>query len=320
MKPIGPAVVPLRVLAPSERLAPPATAAVPHLGEATSRTPPADFEQALREAVADLREVFQQVQAEGDPLTRHLALRQLARDVSSNDWDVSRLTRKDEQTFARELVRDVVTLSTQSAERLDPLARGDLEVLLRFEGRLEERAALEVQREAAGRTAAQDAARRDTLRRELEEGEAREAAMVATPAFALRYVGVLLAFFGVVAFLASLVALAALVLGWPLPVVDVPSGPGSVAAPAVLAVVAGAAWWSVDPRRRRAWLVARLVQVRALLESQAQAEARSKATLDRALALWAKVDAECRAEEAAAEAVFRRRPGVARYVQRPAPR
>lgn len=316
MKPNGPVAFPVRVLAPSERLGP--LAARPAgLGEATRRSAAPDFEHALREAVAELRDVFQQAQAEGDPLTRHLALWRLARNVSSSDWDVSRLSRKDEQAFARELLRAVVTLSAQSAEQLDPLARADLEVLLRAEAHFEECAALEAQKDAAARAAAQEAVRLAATRREVEDGEA---VLAATPAFALRYVGLLLAFLGVLAFLSSAVALGAWALGRTLPLVDAAPGPGGVVTPAVVAVLAGAGWWAIEPRRRRAWWAARLVQLRALLETHAQAEARTKTELDHALALWAQVDAECRAEDAAAEAVFRRRPGSARYVRRAPPR
>jgi hypothetical protein len=73
-------------------------------------------------------------------------------------------------------------------------------------------------------------------------------------------------------------------------------------------------WLSLDPLARRAWLVRRLEQLTAWRQTAAEREARARQTLLHALKLFEEVDAQCRREEAAADAVFQRRPGVQRYV------
>jgi hypothetical protein len=301
-KPIGQVPVPERVLPTAVRLTPSLGALT--VGEATSRVAPGDFEQALRTALAELKDAFTQVQAEGDPLSRHLGLRQLAEDVGAREWDVSHLSRREEQDYARDLVRDVVTLASQSAERLDAQARTDLDAILRFEARQQERAALETQRDAASRAEARDVARRERLQRDIAQAEARLAALPPQPRPAWhRGAGV-----GLV-----LCALVALVLAWSGPVSAGPPVPRGAWGLAAVVLGAVGAWLVRD---RRAALRARLAGLLARSQETDAEAARSKEALARALALFGKVDAECRAEEAAAEAVLHRRPGAARYVRR----
>lgn len=281
------------------------------LGEATQRAPVTPFEQALREAIVGLRESLARVEREGDPLTRHLGFRALNRDVAARHLDEQKLSQPEDQAYAQQVLQTARGLEAQSFASLDAAARLDLEVLLHFEERLHARHEAASQRTAATRDEAAERAQAERLQRDLE----RKCAAVdrlgsATRPAWLRLLGLVLALLGVMALSAALGRLPWIVGAW----VQGASGPRWTTVLGAVALTALGAWLSVDPQRRRAWLLARAQR---LIESRRGASlrvARAEEALSRARKLFEEIDDECRREEAAALAVLQRRPGAQRYV------
>jgi hypothetical protein len=284
--------------------------AAPVLAEATLRTAPPAFEQALRAAIAGLRDSMARLEAEIDPLSKHLGFRALNRDVAARGVDPEQLSRPDEQQYAGELLRSARGREAQTFVGLDPAARLDLEVLLQLERRLHERDALAARRAAADQAQAKERDTAERLERDLvRERETVEKAPAVTRPLWLRLLGVAAALLSF-AFAAALAAQPHLLGAWldGLPAVRWSSVLGA------LLLGALGSWLGTDPAKRRAWLLA---QVEALTESGRLAKAREREAaeaLTRARKLFEEVDAECRREEAAALAVLQRRPGAARYV------
>lgn len=281
---------------------------LPALGEATRRSAVSDVEARVRAALMELRDVLVRVQAEPDLFVRHLGARQLAQQVAVQELDVTSLTRAAEQDFGRALLRDIKAFEGQTAQLLLPDVRAELELLLRHEQQLHTRAEAVAQRDVA--------LRRDlVLAEELKQASAalvHEAARVARLAPAERIAaarpwgrGLLL--LGTCIFAGLLVVLAlADTRGAP------PSPPAWSWGATALGVGAGA-WLAFGAARRRAFILARLERLRArhsALDAQAQ---ESRAALERALALFARIDAECRADDEAVARVLARHPGAERY-------
>ena len=182
VKPVTSADPLFRLRALSERPTTPSlgpSAAV--LGQATQRVVPGQFEQLLREAVAGLRDALAGLEVEKDPLTRHLGLQALARDVAASGLDPQQLSQPDEQQYARQLVLDLTGRAAQSQGNLDGAARADLEVLIRFEEGLHKRQQAAQEREAAGLDEASRRMAAERCRRDFEQHARSAAALPTTP-------------------------------------------------------------------------------------------------------------------------------------------
>jgi hypothetical protein len=294
------AVEPLSRLQPiGERTKPPTAV----LGPATLRLHVPRFEQALRDAIAGLKESMARIALESDPLTRHLGFRALNRDAKARHFEPEKLSEPDDQQYAKELLKSVEGRETQSLDALDPNDREDLETLLRFETRTQERIFVSTQRAAATQVAEDERSKSTRLEQEVARQRAAIAQLPedAKPVW-LRVMGVVMAVLSLGFFL--------LVLResrW-LPVLRWSSALGA------LSMVAIGAWLGSDPHERRVWLVAQFEELAKWREDAAARDTRAKEELTRALKLFESVDAECQREEAAALAVLKRRPGADRYV------
>lgn len=273
------------------------------LGPAAVRVPVTPFEQALREAIAGLRESLAKVAAERDPLTRHLGFRALNQDAKARHFEPEKLSEADDQDYARELINSVQTKEHQSFEALEANEREDLEALLRFETRLNERAFVSSHRTVASQQAEAEQSTTARLEREVARQQAAVAELPDAPKPVwLRVSGVVL----------SVLSLALLVLVWR-EAKWVPMLRWSTALGAFTTVLLGA-WLGSDPYERRVWLLEQLNELSKWKEDAVVREQRAKEELTRALKLFESVDAECQREEAAALAVLKRRPGAERYV------
>jgi hypothetical protein len=280
------------------------------LGAATNRAPVTPFEQALREAIVGLRESMARIEAEVDPLTKHLGFRALNRDVRARGLDERQLKEPEDQSYARELLDAARGREAQSFAALDDAARGDLELLLHLEERLHARDEASSRRATATRDDATERARVERMQRELERKCAVVDRLAATerPLW-LRVLGVVLA-------MVSLV-MAVVVVGLPRLVGAWTQGVPTVRWTTVLGalgLMGLGAWLGVDPQRRRAWLLARVQRLAESRRGAAERATRASEALTRARKLFEEVDDECRREEAAALAVLQRRPGAQRYV------
>lgn len=284
------------------------------LGEATVHSPTHPFEQALREALISLKEGLARVQAESDPLARHLGYRALDREATDGKVDPEQLSRPDEQQWARELLQTVHREVGRSALYLDDAARVDLEVLLRWELRRHEREDAEARRAAALHVEQLEHASARRVVEEVERTEQTVSRLAPPRPGWQRAAGVLLAALGLIA-LGLVVGQPGLLAKWwrGLPSVRWGSLLGGLGA-----ALAGA-WLAVDPQQRRAWLVRRLLELAELRRTASEREAAALEALTRAKKLFEEVDAECQREEAAALAVLQRRPGAERYVSLTAP-
>lgn len=284
--------------------------AVQVLGAATERRPVTLFEQALREAIVGLRESMARIEAEVDPLAKHLGFRALNRDAGARGLDEKQLSQPDEQAYARQLLDAARGREAQSFAALDEAARLDLEVLLHLEERLHAREEASSRRAAATRDDAAERARVERLWRDLE----RKCAVVDRLTSAARPLW--LRVMGVVLGLTSLVVFG-VVLRIPRLLGEWAQGLPALRWTTVLGTVGFAAlgaWLSVDPRQWRAWLLARVQRLAETRRGAAERAARAAEELTRARKLFEQVDDECRREAVAALAVFQRRPGAQRYV------
>lgn len=275
----------------------------------TRRATPTEAEHRLRGSLHALGDALARVTTETDPLARHLGLRQLGAAAAGQAWDVAVLSRPEEQDSARALLREVASLEGRSILSLEPSARADLEVLLRREGQLQIRMDVVAQRDAAQHNVAQieKELRSSSLVLVREAARAAQLTSLTRPAWQ-HTGGLLFTVFNAMVFFGTLLAVAQ---------EKPPQGEQPMqfvlVASAVLGLSAGA-WVVRSPSRRRRWLTDQIRHLTArhtALEAQA-AEARE--TLARALALFERVDAECRAEERAAADVLRRHPAAQAYV------
>jgi hypothetical protein len=273
------------------------------LGPAAVRVQLTPFERALREAIAGLRESLEKVAAERDPLTRHLGFRALNQDAKARRFEPEKLSEVDDQQYARELLDSVQTGEHQSFEALQPSEREDLEAVLRFETRLQERELVSAHRTVASQQTEAEQSNTARLEREVARHQAAVAELPDTPKPVwLRLSGVAVA----------VLSLALLAVVWR-EVKWVPLLRWSTALAAMTTVLLGA-WLVSDPYERRVWLLEQLHELSKWKEDAVVREQRANEELTRALKLFESVDAECQREEAAARAVFKRRPGVERYV------
>ena len=287
----------------------PAQSAAEVLGAATERTPVTPFERALREAIVALRESLARIDAEADPLAKHLGFRALNRDVGTRGLDEKQLSQPEDQAYARQLLDSARGREAQSFAALDDAARLDLEVLLRMEERLHTREDASSRRAAATSEEAAERAKVERLQRDLEQRcAAVDRLTSATRPLWLRVLGIVLALLslGVVAVLRLPRLLGEWARGLP------PLQWTSVLGALGLALLG--AWLSVDPQQRRAWLLARAQRLADSRRGAAERAARAAEALTRARKLFEQVDDECRREAAAALAVLQRRPGAQRYV------
>ncbi len=267
----------------------------PRQGPAKRRAPAAP---SLRESLAALKEGLTRVEAEGEPVTRTLGFRALQREAAPDALEPEHLERPEEREWAKELLQAVRTGEARTQLGLGDEARADLGLLLHLEQLREARAQAAQLREAALHAQREHRSGADRLARE-EARLRRQAQTLARPRSTQVVLGVSLALVGALA-LGGLFA----------------SGLGSrlgVTGCALL-VLAGA-WLSLAPWQRRAWVQRRLAELAALQKSQAAREAEDAERLVRARKCFEDVDAECQREEAAALAVFLRRPGAQRYLR-----
>lgn len=276
------------------------------LGAATVREVATPFEQALREAIASLKEQLTRVEGEADPLTRHLGYRAFNRDARARNLDPNALSDPEDQAYAQELLQTARGREAQSFAALDDTARVDLQVLLYLDERLHAREAAAHQRAAAAQVKSAERATVERLQQQAARHEAEVAQLPSTPRPAwLRVLGVVLATLSV-AVLAALITHPTL---WAaLPVLRWTSGLVALS----MVVVGG--WLGMDPLQRRKWALEQLRQLSEWTSTAAQREAAANEALTHALKLFEEVDAECKREEAAALAVLKRRVGAERYV------
>lgn len=282
---------------------------IPPLGPATSHAPRAAFEQALREAMIALRESMAHVDAEADPLAKHLGYRSLHRQVQAGGLDERQLSDAEERTYAHQLLETVRSREAQSFAALDDAAREDLETLLRREEHLHAWDETSTRHAAASRDHATERATAERLQRELErQGAAADRLGLRTRPLWLRVLGALLAVAS-----ASAVVLVRRSDLWSAWMEGLPALEWTSLAVA-LGLGAWGAWLSVDPRQRRAWLLERVERLVLAHRGATIRATRAADELTRAKKLFEQVDDECRREEAAALAVLQRRPGAQRYV------
>jgi hypothetical protein len=281
------------------------------LGAATQHVPATPFEQALREAIAGLRASMARVEAEADPLTKHLGFRALNREVEARGLDGQQLSRPDDQAYAHELLQTARGREAQSFAALDDAARLDLEVLLHLEERFRARDEASASRTAATHQSATEYERAERLQRELDRQRASTERLPdkQRPAW-LRLLGVALAL-GSLTVLGGLLSHPLLLGEW---ADGLPALRWSTALGALGLSLLGA-WLSLDPQRRRAWLLAQVQQLTVSQRDAKRAQTHAAEALARARKLFEQIDDECRREEAAAVAVLQRRPGAQRYVR-----
>lgn len=278
------------------------------LGQATQHVSPDQFERVVREAVISLKDALTRIENEPDPLTRHLGFRALARDVSDAGIETQRLSQPDEQMYVRSLVQDVLGRESISLGQLDPSARADLEVLLRYEKTVFEKQHATEQRDVAQKQYTSIREAMERAQRDIERHTRSLAVLPENPRpFWLRLSGIALA-------VLSLGSLGLLVEQIRLRQPRLTAPWNWTWALAAIGLTALGVWLFVDPTARKGWLVSRLQQLRDSLRTAAERENLSKEAMSRALDLFERVNAECREEEEAALAVLKRRPGARRYV------
>ncbi|MDP2273453.1 MAG: hypothetical protein Q8N23_16150 [Archangium sp.] len=277
------------------------------LAPATWRTATSPLEEALRAALHQFAAALGRVETEPDPLTRHLGFRTVRRELNEAAVAPQNLSDPEEQAWAKSLVDSARAKEHATLGALDAQARSDLEVLLTFERRLDERHAADVLRKAATQDQLTQRAVLSRLQRDTERRRADFVKLESSrrPKWA-RVLGVVIAIcsFGVLALrmefdaspLLSRVTLAGVIFSGLL---------GS--------------WLALDSRQRRAWLKDRLEELATLRQSAAEREAHAKEHLTHALKLFDEVDAQCQREEAAARAVLLRLPGAERYLRTSGP-
>lgn len=302
MKPVF-AVAALHRLKEISQLEGPGRIQTPSLGHATRRDIPEKFEQAVREALVELRQALASIEQERDGVVRHLSYRALSHEVRTSGLDGRALSEGDERTYARQLVQQVHQHVAHSFQQLDFNAQRDVELLLHLEERMGQR--------AERRQAATDAAQQlDDSRGQLQQME-REVARLSKalqnvsarqprPMW-LRAVGVILSLAGVTAGTVTFSQRNTVELPW----VWMSVG-----------VIVGAAglWLSVDSTQRRAWMRSALEKMVERRKGVVQRAAEAQAALERAKVLFEQIDAECRRDEEALKAVMERRPGALRFL------
>ncbi|MDP1829512.1 MAG: hypothetical protein Q8L48_39965 [Archangium sp.] len=274
------------------------------LGDATQRVVLPAFEQALRQAIAGIRETVKQLETESDGLTRHLGYRALNRDVSEQGIDPQQLPDPEDRAFAHDVLRGAQQREAQCLAGLDAAAREDLEVVLQLEQARQQR----TDAEARHRTAvAEQLAQRGVVEGLARDARSRER-LIETPSWT-RWPALVLSLAGL-GLLVVLVVRPALLGAW---AAGLPVWRWTSVLAAVALTLAGG-WFGMNPLQRRAWWQARLQRLATSLRSAREREEVSANALRHARKLFEDVDAECRREEEAARAVLQRRPGAKRYV------
>ncbi len=264
-------------------------------------------EMEARDAVARLHAALQRVEAQGDPLARHLGYRALNRDDAVSGFDPQRL-HGTEQVAARTLLEQLRAREQQTFVALDDAARADLEVVFRCEERHAERAALATRRAKATVHEAVQRAAAERLQRDLERQGLTLATLPREPRPAwMRTAGLGFVVFGfaVLAVLArhprELDALA-------------PAWRWAALVSAGLGVVLGT-WLRLDPRERRAWVLSQRAKLTAWSDTAAERELHALERLGHARELCDEVEAQCQRAEAAAHDVAVRRPAVEPFLR-----
>ncbi len=277
---------------------------------ATRRTVPHPFEQALRDAVVTIRETWARVETEEDPLAKHLGFKALNRGVGDSGFDPAQLSEADDQVYARDLLHALRGAEEQSFIYLDDAARVDLETLLRFEQKSHERTVASETRASAARDETRERVVVERLQQDVVRHEQLLSRLPSTPRPGwLRVLGALVAVASL-GVLGVVVRQPGLIAQW---FAGLPALRWSTAVGAVGTGLWGA-WLGMDPLQRRAWMLERLQEVASWRQTAAQREAVATEALVHALKLFEEVDAACRREESAAQAVVQRRPGVQRYL------
>ncbi len=277
------------------------------LAPATFRTAASPLEEALRATLHQFAAALGRVEAEAEPLTQHLGFRTLRRELDEAAISPQKLSDPEEQEWAKTLIDSARVKEHATLGSLDAQARSDLEVLLNFERRLDERHAADVRWKTASEDQVTQRAvltrlERDTERRRLDFAKLESARR---PKWA-RMLGVVIAFCscGVLALRMEFDAS---------PWLNVVTLAG-----VIFAGLLGS-WLALDSRQRRAWLKDRLEELATLRQSAAEREAHAKEHLAHALELFDEVDAQCQREEAVARAVLLRLPGAQRYARTSGP-
>lgn len=277
------------------------------LAPATWRTPTSPVEEALRAVLHQFAAALGRVETQTEPLTRHLGFRTIRRELNDAAVNPENLSDLEDQAWAKSLVDSARVKEHATLGSLDAQARSDLEVLLHFEQRLDERLAADVRRKAASEDQVTQRAvltrlERDAERRRLDFVKLESSRR---PKWA-RVLGVVIA-------VCSCGVLALRMEFEASPVLNVVTLAG-----VVFSGLLGS-WLALDSRQRRAWLKERLEELATLKQSAAEREAHAKEHLTHALKLFDEVDAQCQREEAAARAVLLRLPGAERYLRTSGP-
>ena len=293
------AVAPIQPPRPIERVGSLITDHARPLPPATRLEVRPPFIQALREALHALRDRVVGVRAEDEPVTRYLGFRSLDQEAQDTTRELDGLD-DDERTWAESLRAEVSQEQQQAQDALDDDARADLAALLQLEQRHVERTTVRQQLDQV--TERSQARARTVARLVQEEAEVGKTPLRLPRAWLLPTV---------VTALAAVTVGARVVRGLPLL--------GWSSAIAAAASFLTLLWLVAHPLLRRGPLVRRLAQLRTVREAEQQQEAEAAAALRHALKVFEDVDAACRREEDAAQAVFHRRPGVQRYLKASGP-